>query len=72
MQFGEALKQLNIPRHHLVVSTKIYWGTTEKIPNTVGLSRKHIIEGTKASLKRLGLDYVDINFCHRPDYETPM
>lgn len=72
VQFGEALRQLNVPRHHLVISTKLFWGTAEKIPNTVGLSRKHIIEGTRASLKRLGLDYVDVMFCHRPDYDTPM
>lgn len=72
VQFGEALRLLNVPRHHLVVSTKIYWGTASGVPNTRGLSRKHVIEGAKNSLKRLGLDYVDIIFCHRPDYETPM
>ena len=36
------------------------------------LSRKHIIEGVKNSLKRLQLDYVDIVYCHKPDYETPI
>lgn len=36
------------------------------------LSRKHLIEGVRNSLKRLQLDYVDIVFCHRPDYETPL
>ena len=55
-----------------MVSTKIFWGTAESIPNTTGLSRKHVIEGAKNSLKRLGLDYVDILFCHRPDYDTTM
>ena len=40
--------------------------------NDVGLSRKHIIEGTKASLKRLQLDYVDVIFAHRPDLQTPL
>lgn len=72
LQFGEAIKELNVPRHHLVISTKLFWGTSTGIPNTIGLSRKHIIEGTKASLKRLGLDYVDIIFCHRQDYDTPI
>jgi hypothetical protein len=43
-----------------------------KDPNNKGLSRKHIIEGTKASLKRLGLEYVDIVFAHRPDPSVPM
>ena len=36
------------------------------------MSRKHIIEGTKNSLKKLQLDYVDVIFCHRPDIETPL
>lgn len=40
--------------------------------NETGLSRKHITEGTKASLKRLDLEYVDIIFAHRPDPWTPM
>lgn len=41
-------------------------------PNDIGLSRKRIIEGTRASLKRLQLEYVDIIFAHRPDYSVPM
>ncbi len=40
--------------------------------NDRGLSRKHIIEGLRASLKRLQLDYVDLVFAHRPDSLTPM
>lgn len=56
----------------MVVSTKLYFATPNAIPNTMGLSRKHVIEGMRNSLKRLGLDYVDVVFCHRPDYETPM
>ncbi|KAJ3112596.1 hypothetical protein HK100_002275 [Physocladia obscura] len=39
--------------------------------NEKGLSRKHIIEGTKASLERLQLEYVDLIFAHRPDVDTP-
>ena len=46
-------------RSDLVISTKIFWGP-DGGPNDVGLSRKHIIEGTKASLRRLQLDYVDV------------
>ncbi|KAG3067197.1 hypothetical protein PI124_g14395 [Phytophthora idaei] len=41
-------------------------------PNDQGLSRKHIIEGMKASLRRMELDYVDVLFCHRPDPHTPI
>ncbi|RLN36847.1 hypothetical protein BBJ28_00004591, partial [Nothophytophthora sp. Chile5] len=64
-------------REDLVVSTKIFFGTkhlTNKKtgPNEQGLSRKHIVEGTKASLQRLGLGYVDTIFCHRPDPCTPI
>jgi voltage-dependent potassium channel beta subunit len=68
---GRVLKELNIRRSDVIVSTKIFFGT-RKGPNDMGLSRKHIIEGTKASLERLGLDYVDIVFAHRPDPTVPM
>jgi len=54
-----------------VVCTKIFWGPGNG-PNDNGLSRKHIIEGTKNSLKRLQLDYVDVLLCHKPDFETPV
>lgn len=57
-------------REDLVISTKIFWGGEG--PNDTGLSRKHLIEGTKNSLKRLKLDYVDLLFCHRPDPATPI
>lgn len=67
---GKAFKELALKREELVVSTKIF-----KIGpgvNDTFLSRKHIIEGLNNSLKRLQLDYVDVVFCHRPDYETPL
>ncbi|KAI8909285.1 hypothetical protein PhCBS80983_g00613 [Powellomyces hirtus] len=68
---GRAIKHFGWKRSDLVISTKIYWGGGEG-PNDKGLSRKHIIEGTKASLERLQLDYVDLIFAHRPDNLTPM
>lgn len=67
---GQAFKELGWKRSDLVISTKVFWGGEG--PNDSGLSRKHIIEGTKASLKRLQLDYVDVLFCHRPDPNTPI
>ncbi|EPQ60308.1 Aldo/keto reductase [Gloeophyllum trabeum ATCC 11539] len=70
-EMGRVIKELNLRRSDLVISTKIFFGTREG-PNDKGLSRKHIIEGTKASLERLGLDYVDIIFAHRPDPTVPM
>jgi len=68
---GKALKELNIPREQLVISTKLFWGPGDG-PNDTGLSRKHIIEGANNCLKRLQLDYVDVIFCHRPDFQTPV
>jgi voltage-dependent potassium channel beta subunit len=67
---GKAIKALEWRREDLVVTTKIFWGGSG--PNDRGLSRKHIIEGMRNSLKRLQLDYVDIVYCHRPDYVTPL
>jgi voltage-dependent potassium channel beta subunit len=58
-------------REDLVLSTKIFFGTKPG-PNNCGLSRKHIIEGTKAALKRFDQSYVDLVFCHRPDPRTPI
>lgn len=65
---GEVLK--NFQRSDVVVSTKIYWGGDG--PNDTGLNWKHLVEGTKRSLRRLKLEYVDLLFCHRPDFTTPV
>jgi voltage-dependent potassium channel beta subunit len=65
---GEILKDFR--REALLISTKLFWGGNG--PNDTGLSRKHLIEGTKNSLKRLQVDYVDLLFCHRPDPTTPI
>src|SRR4051812_5327260 len=51
IQMGNIIKRCGWKRSDLVISTKIFWGG--KGPNAVGLSRKHIIEGLSASLKRL-------------------
>lgn len=67
---GQAIKELGWKRSDVVISTKIFWGGPG--PNDKGLSRKHIVEGVKASLKRLDMEYVDIVFCHRPDITTPI
>jgi voltage-dependent potassium channel beta subunit len=55
-------------------STQIYWGKAngDNPINNGGLSRKHIVEGIKASLERLQLDYVDLIYAHRPDRNTPI
>jgi len=67
---GNVIKKLGWKRSDLVLSTKIFWGGSG--PNDKGLSRKHIIEGTNASLERMQTDYVDLLFCHRPDISTPI
>jgi voltage-dependent potassium channel beta subunit len=69
---GEALRALAWPRVSYVISTKFFWGITEG-PNTKNtLNRKYLMDAIDGSLKRLGLDYVDIAYCHRPDPNTPM
>lgn len=69
---GEALRRLGWPRHSYLVSTKFYWGIHEG-PNTRNtLNRKYLLEGIDASLERLGLDHVDLVYCHRADPETPV
>jgi voltage-dependent potassium channel beta subunit len=67
---GKVIKKAGWKRSDLVISTKIFWGG--RGPNDSGLSRKHVIEGTLASLERLQLEYVDLIFCHRPDIHTPI
>lgn len=49
---GQALKELAWPRDEYVLSTKVFFGTGRKEPNTRGLSRKHVVEGLKSCLER--------------------
>jgi len=71
---GRSFKELDLPREEIVVTTKLWKGTPDLNTNpTRGfLSKKHIIEGLRNSLTRLQLEYVDVVYCHRPDYETPL
>ncbi|MBN2560948.1 MAG: aldo/keto reductase family protein [Phycisphaerae bacterium] len=66
---GSVLREF--PRHRLVISTKVFFPMSRDV-NDRGLSRKHIVESIHKSLHRIGTDYVDIYFCHRPDRETPV
>ncbi|KAH7123907.1 voltage-gated potassium channel subunit beta-1 channel subunit beta-1 [Dendryphion nanum] len=72
LEMGQALKELAWPRDEYVLSTKVFFGTGRKEPNTRGLSKKHIVEGLKSSLARLDTPYVDIVFAHRADPDVPM
>lgn len=67
---GKVIKKLGWTRSDIVVSSKVFWGGDG--PNDEGLSRKHIYEACRRSLKRLQLDYLDLFFCHRPDPNTPI
>lgn len=60
-----------VPRESVVVATKAYFPVGEG-PNDRGLSRKHLMESCHASLRRLGLDYVDLYQCHRFDERVPL
>lgn len=72
---GEALKALNWPRLNYIVSTKFFWGLHKDGPTANKkdtLNRKYLTQAIDASLKRLGLDFVDLVYCHRPDPYTPI
>jgi len=64
------VEDLALP-HEIVLATKVYFPMGSG-PNDRGLSRKHVREQIDASLKRLGVDYVDLYQCHRYDAETPL
>jgi len=67
---GKMLREL-AHREDYVLASKVYFPVA-KGPNRGGLSRKHILAACDASLKRLGLDYVDLYQIHRFDHETPI
>ena len=68
---GQALKNLKVPRENVVVATKVF-GETAPGPNSRGASRGHILDGVKASLKRLQLDHIDLYQIHAFDPATPI
>lgn len=69
---GAALKKLGWRRSSYLVSTKFFWGLNDGPNERNTLNRKRLLEAINGSLRRLGLDYVDLVFCHRPDAETPI
>ncbi len=67
---GRALREMaNLDE--IVLATKVFFPMTER-PNMGGLSRKHIVQGCEASLRRLGVDTIDLYQIHRPDDGTPI
>ncbi|MCB8883238.1 L-glyceraldehyde 3-phosphate reductase [Acidisoma cellulosilytica] len=70
--FGTLLKKDFLPyRDELIISSKAGWDMWPG-PYGMGGSRKYIVASCDQSLKRMGLDYVDIFYSHRPDFETPL
>ena len=70
---GDAIAELGWERYSYVISTKIFWGIhsdTVNMANT--LNRKYLMQAIDGSLERLGLDFVDLLYCHRADSETPI
>jgi voltage-dependent potassium channel beta subunit len=72
---GQAFKALKWPRLNYIVSTKFFWGLSRE-GNTVNrmdtLNRKYLMQAIDGSLQRMGLDFVDLVYCHRPDPHTPI
>ena len=72
---GEAIRALKWPRLNYVVSTKFYWGLEREGHATNHkdtLNRKYLLHAIDGSLQRMGLDYIDLVYCHRPDPHTPI
>ena len=68
---GQAIRNLGLKREEIVLATKVF-GQMGEGPNSRGLSRVHILEQVKASLKRLGTDHIDLYQLHGFDVATPI
>ena len=69
---GEAIAELGWARHSYVISTKLFWGIHDEVNMKNTLNRKYLLQAMTGSLQRLGLEYVDLVYCHRPDPNTPI
>jgi voltage-dependent potassium channel beta subunit len=69
---GKAIAELGWPRWSYVISTKLFWGLHDAPNMRNTLNRKYLLHALEGSLERLGLDFVDLVFCHRPDPDTPI
>ena len=71
---GAALKTLAWPRLNYVVSSKYFWGLGPKgaVNRKDTLNRKYLMQAIDGSLQRMGLDFIDLIYCHRPDPHTPI
>jgi voltage-dependent potassium channel beta subunit len=72
---GEAIKALKWPRLNYLVSTKFFWGLDREgqaANRKDTLNRKYLMQAIDGSLRRMGLDFIDLVFCHRADPKTPI
>lgn len=69
---GRAIAELGWERRSCVISTKLFWGIHEGVNTKNTLNRKYLLDAIDGSLERLGLDFVDILYCHRHDPDTPV
>ncbi|MEM9561485.1 MAG: aldo/keto reductase [Actinomycetota bacterium] len=69
---GRVLADLAWPRWSYVVSTKFFWGINDDVNMRNTLNRKYLMQAIDGSLTRLGLDHVDLAYCHRADPDTPI
>jgi voltage-dependent potassium channel beta subunit len=69
---GSAIAQLGWPRWSYVISTKLFWGIHDAVNMRTTLNRKYLLQAIDGSLERLGLEFVDLVFCHRNDPRTPI
>jgi voltage-dependent potassium channel beta subunit len=69
---GQAIAELGWPRWSYVISTKVFWGLHDDVNMRNTLNRKYLLHAVEGSLERLGLDFVDVLYCHRPDPNTPI
>jgi voltage-dependent potassium channel beta subunit len=69
---GQAIAELGWPRWSYVISTKVYWGLHNAVNMQLTLNRKYLMQAIDASLERMGLDFVDLLYCHRADPQTPI
>ncbi len=69
---GDAIRELGWARHEYVISTKLFWGIHGGVNMSNTLNRKYLLQAIEGSLERLGLDFVDLLFCHRADPATPL
>jgi len=69
---GKVFAEQNWARSSYVVSTKFFWGISDDVNMSNTLNRKYLHQAIDGSLERLGLDFVDLVFCHRADPDTPL